>query len=79
VISRSSSRRRPPVLSGGIVFVALTGGQLVALDAQTGRRLWVSTALGLIHWESPVVADGTVYCSDQSGALTAFALAAHPR
>jgi outer membrane protein assembly factor BamB len=68
-----------PVLSGGIVFVALTGGQLVALDAQTGRRLWVSTALGLIHWESPVVADGTVYCSDQSGALTAFALAAHPR
>jgi outer membrane protein assembly factor BamB len=61
-----------PVVANGVVFVA-TSGQLIALDAETGQRLW-SNALGPIHWESPTVADGAVYCSDENGALTAFTL-----
>ena len=61
-----------PVVANGVLFVA-TSGQLIALDALTGARLW-GHELGSIHWESPAVADGAVYCSDENGALTAFAL-----
>jgi outer membrane protein assembly factor BamB len=61
-----------PVIANGVLFVA-TSGQLIALDALTGDRLW-SHELGPIHWESPAVANGAVYCSDENGALTAFAL-----
>ena len=61
-----------PVVAGGLVFAA-TSGALVAVDAQTGRKVWSSDALGSIHWESPAVANGSVFCSDESGALTAFA------
>ena len=62
-----------PVVANGVLFVATNAG-LVALDARGGRRLWSSDALGAIHWESPAVSNGAVYCSDESGALTAFAL-----
>ncbi|MGD0473882.1 MAG: PQQ-binding-like beta-propeller repeat protein [Candidatus Velthaea sp.] len=61
-----------PAVAGGMVFIA-TSGQLVALDAQTGDRLW-SGPLGQIHWESPAIAGGAVYCSDENGGLSAFAL-----
>jgi outer membrane protein assembly factor BamB len=74
----SGSQGSTAVVDNGIVFIA-TSGALVAFDAESGRRLWNSDALGAIHWESPVVADGSVYCSDESGALTAFSLAARSR
>ncbi len=68
-----------PVVSNGIVFIA-SNGELVALAATTGRRLWSSLragaghSIGKIHWQSPVVANGVVYCSDEDGFLTAYAL-----
>lgn len=62
-----------PVVAGGVLFIATNAG-LVALNAQTGQQLWTSDALGAIHWESPAVSSGAIYCSDESGALTAFAL-----
>jgi len=62
-----------PIVAGGMVFVATNAG-LVALDAHSGKQLWVGDALGSVHWQSPVVAGGAVFCSDESGALTAFAL-----
>jgi outer membrane protein assembly factor BamB len=61
-----------PVVSDGVVFVA-TSGELVALDARTGRRLWGSP-LGPIHWQSPAIAGDAIYCADGTGALYAFAL-----
>lgn len=64
-----------PVIADGVVFVAISG-QLVALNAQTGRHLWSSESLGPIHWESPAIADGAIYCSDENGSLTAFAVPA---
>ncbi|HTU71652.1 MAG TPA: PQQ-binding-like beta-propeller repeat protein [Candidatus Baltobacteraceae bacterium] len=60
-----------PIVGDGVLFLA-TSNQLLALDAQTGRQLWSSTAIGLIHWEIPVVAGDTVYCADYNGTLTAF-------
>lgn len=61
-----------PVVSNGIVFVAGSGA-LVALDAASGHQLWTH-ALGPVHWQSPTIANGVVYCSDQDGYLTAFGL-----
>jgi outer membrane protein assembly factor BamB len=63
------------VVADGVVFVA-TSGELVALDAETGERLGGSNALGPIHWQSPSIASGTVYCSDSNGELTAFSAGA---
>ena len=70
-----------PVVSNGIVFVAFDSA-LVALDATTGNALWSSAmpsagkTIGPVHWESPIVVNGWVYCSDENGHLTAYALPA---
>ncbi|HEY1883140.1 MAG TPA: PQQ-binding-like beta-propeller repeat protein [Candidatus Cybelea sp.] len=68
-----------PVVANGIVFVAFNG-QIVALNARTGSELWSSATsssgktIGSVHWESPIVVNGWVYCSDHNGSLTAYAL-----
>ncbi len=61
-----------PVVSNGLVFAA-SSGSIVALDAQSGHQLWSHT-IGPIHWESPAVANGMVFCSDEDGYLTAYGL-----
>jgi outer membrane protein assembly factor BamB len=69
-----------PVVADGIVFVAFDGA-LVALNASSGKLLWdsanygASKSIGPVHWQSPIVVNGWVYCSDQNGNLTAFTLA----
>ena len=66
-----------PVATSGLVFFAASG-VLSALDAQTGNTLWQSTqqsaggTIGSIHWQSPIVVNGAVYCSDGNGHLTAY-------
>ncbi|HEX4013563.1 MAG TPA: PQQ-binding-like beta-propeller repeat protein [Candidatus Cybelea sp.] len=66
-----------PVVANGIVFIAYDGA-LFALDALNGNELWDSArhakTIGNVHWSSPIVVNGWVYCSDESGNLTAFAL-----
>jgi outer membrane protein assembly factor BamB len=48
-------------VADGVVY-AITSGQLVALDANTGATLWtLATVTGIA--DSPVVAAGTVYIS----------------
>jgi outer membrane protein assembly factor BamB len=66
-----------PVLAGGVLFLA-NSEAIVALDPQTGKQLWSSASpsaggtIAGIHWESPIVLDGRVYCSDENGKLTAY-------
>jgi len=68
-----------PVVSNGMVFVAFDNA-LFALDALTGHELWSSAqssarrSIGPVHWESPIVVNGWVYCSDENGNLTAYSL-----
>jgi outer membrane protein assembly factor BamB len=68
-----------PVVANGIVFVAFDGA-IVALDALTGMELWSSArrsavrTIGPVHWQSPIVVNGWVYCSDENGQLTAYSL-----
>jgi outer membrane protein assembly factor BamB len=59
-----------PIVAGGVLYVAVSG-QLDALDPRSGALIG-SAALGAIHWQSPVAANGVIYCADQTGALTAF-------
>jgi outer membrane protein assembly factor BamB len=69
-----------PILAGGVLFAATNANGLVALDPQTGRQLWSSAepvaggAIGSIHWESPIVIGGRLYCSDEQGQMSAYAL-----
>lgn len=68
-----------PIVAGGVLFTA-TQGQITALDPHTGRQLWSSAdpaaggTIGGIHWESPIVVGGRLYCSDESGQLSAYGL-----
>jgi outer membrane protein assembly factor BamB len=68
-----------PVVANGIVFVAYDGA-IFALNALTGKVLWDSAnygsskPFGPVHWQSPIVVNGWVYCSDLNGNLTAFTL-----
>ncbi|HEX3369118.1 MAG TPA: PQQ-binding-like beta-propeller repeat protein, partial [Candidatus Cybelea sp.] len=70
----SSGEGSSPVIANGMLFVAFNN-DLVALNAATGAPLWSSAQsngpnVGGIHWQSPIVVNGWVYCSDQSGNLT---------
>ncbi|HEY6487202.1 MAG TPA: PQQ-binding-like beta-propeller repeat protein [Candidatus Cybelea sp.] len=74
----SAGEGSSPVIANGILFVAFNN-DLVALNAATGAQLWSSAQgggrnIGGIHWQSPIVVNGWVYCSDQNGNLTAFSL-----
>jgi outer membrane protein assembly factor BamB len=62
-----------PIVVNGIVFYASYGG-IRALDPTTGDLLWQDTQIGNIHWESPIVANGVLYITDESGRLTAYSL-----
>jgi outer membrane protein assembly factor BamB len=68
-----------PVVANGIVFVAFDGA-VIALNATSGKVLWNSSnygsskSIGSVHWQSPIVVNGSVYCSDNNGNLTAFSL-----
>jgi len=62
-----------PSVRDGVVYVAASN-QLVALDASTGATLGSNSALGSVHWEAPAIANGTIYCADENGNLTAFAI-----
>ena len=76
---KTDDQSTTPVLAGGVLFAA-TDGNLLALDPSSGRHLWSSTrsnaggSVGDIHWESPIVANGRLYISDESGAMTAYGI-----
>ena len=76
---QTSGEGTSPVVSNGIVFVAFDDA-LIALNAENGSELWSSAmrgagkTIGSVHWESPIVVNGWVYCSDENGNLTAYTL-----
>jgi len=62
-----------PIIANGILFYA-TSHHIRALNPLTGQKLWSDTSIGSIHWQSPVVAEGVLYITDNYGQLTAFEL-----
>ena len=68
-----------PVISGGVLFAA-TSKALLAFDPNSGHELWSSALasargdISYIHWESPIVVEGRVYCPDENSRLTMYQL-----
>ena len=53
-----------PAVANGIVYVGSNDGNLYALNASTGAKLWQNAA-GTDYTTSPAVANGVVYIGDQ--------------
>ncbi|HEX7251831.1 MAG TPA: PQQ-binding-like beta-propeller repeat protein, partial [Thermoanaerobaculia bacterium] len=62
-----------PIVANGVLYYA-GNNQILALDPTTGAILWEDNRIGGIHWESPVMANGILYITDESGRLTAYSL-----
>jgi outer membrane protein assembly factor BamB len=62
-----------PIVAGGVLFYA-GSFHLSALKPTDGSTLWESKDIGRIHWESPIVADARLSLTDETGALTVYAL-----
>jgi outer membrane protein assembly factor BamB/plastocyanin len=66
------------------IYVAVTGGNLYALDNDTGAIKWVAPGTGSFHFNGVSVANGVVYDVNDLGALEAYnaadgtLLLAHP-
>ena len=39
----------PPVMAGGVVYAGSDEGRVYALDAETGRQLWLSYRQGALQ------------------------------
>lgn len=62
-----------PIVANNVLFYAGSGG-IRALNPTDGKELWNDRGIGGIHWESPIVANGVLYITDESKHLTAYAL-----
>jgi hypothetical protein len=62
-----------PLVVNGVVFFARSS-LIGALNSTDGSLLWSDNRIGKIHWESPVVVNGVLYITDQSGKLTAYSI-----
>ncbi len=62
-----------PLVANGVVYKA-TSNSIQARDPITGNVVWSSSAIGSGHWNSPIVASGALYVSDENNRLFAFAL-----
>ena len=69
-----------PIIAGGVLFAATSLNGIIALDPNSGRQLWSSSLptangnMGSIHWESPIVIGGRLYCTDENGQLSTYGL-----
>ena len=54
------------------VYVAVTGGNLYALDRSTGSIKWAVPGTGGNHFEGLTLANGVLYTNNDAGALEAF-------
>jgi outer membrane protein assembly factor BamB len=76
----AAAQATSPIVAGGVLFAA-TSHALLALDPHTGHTLWSSALapaggdIGAVHWESPVVVAGRLYCTDEEDHLTMYDLA----
>jgi outer membrane protein assembly factor BamB len=61
-----------PVIADDMVFYSGYDGQVHALDPTTGTQLWADSTPNGLHWESPIVVNGRVYLTDDSGHLLVY-------
>ncbi len=61
-----------PFIANGILYIQ-GSGIIRATDPTTGNILW-SSAIGGLHWQSPIVVNGQVIVPDNNRKITAYAL-----
>jgi hypothetical protein len=66
-----------PLLVNGILYWS-TSNKMRAIDPRSGTLLWSDATFGGVHWESPIVIQGVLYATDESGKLWAWAPPAVP-
>jgi CARDB len=66
-----------PVVANNVVYYATNGSVRALAPTTGGSPLWQGT-IGGIHWESPIVANGMLYSTDENSHLTGFALPGQP-
>lgn len=59
-----------PVIHDGVVYLCRENGNLLAIDAGTGRQLFEQRTTRDRHRASPVVADGNIYLTARNGVVT---------
>ena len=74
---QTSAGGSSPLVANHVLYYAASNA-LRALDPTSGEVLWSTNKIGGVHWASPIVANGVLYMTDESGNLTAFALPSTP-
>ncbi len=59
-----------PVIADGIVYLCRENGNLLAVEAKTGKELYLERTHNVRHRASPVYADGHVYLTGRDGHIT---------
>lgn len=74
---QTSAGGSSPLVANNVLYYAASNA-LRALDPTSGQVLWSTNTIGGVHWASPIVANGVLYMTDESGKLTAFAVPSTP-
>ncbi|MFQ5734132.1 MAG: PQQ-binding-like beta-propeller repeat protein [Planctomycetaceae bacterium] len=59
-----------PLIHGGLVYLCRENGNLMCLDAKTGKLLYERRTNRIRHRASPVYADGKIYLTGRDGKVT---------
>jgi hypothetical protein len=62
-----------PIVANGVLYY-VAGSNIWGLDPVTNFQRWHNTQIGSIHWESPIVVNGLLYVTDDSGFLSGYSL-----
>ncbi|HEY8848082.1 MAG TPA: PQQ-binding-like beta-propeller repeat protein [Thermoanaerobaculia bacterium] len=60
-----------PIVANGVLYL-VAPHRIVAMRPTTGNVLWRDTSIGDIHWQSPIIVNGTLYVADLGGYLNAY-------
>lgn len=62
-----------PIVANNVLYYAGSNG-VRALNPTSGAVLWADNSLGYLHWESPIVVNGTLYITDDARGLRSYGL-----
>jgi hypothetical protein len=72
--SREETATSPVVVNNVLYYAGSAGMQ--AVRPTTGSVLWRDANIAHVHWQSPIVVNGTIFIADGAGYLTAYSTAA---
>jgi hypothetical protein len=62
-----------PLIANDVLYFT-SNNSLRALEPRTGKLLWATSDIGVMHWQVPIVVNGIIYIGDNSGALHAYSV-----